>query len=141
MKNKSSIREQKKERDYLIISVVLVLMAFGFGVVAVNYYSINNQNMVGNAFMVLEDNNIVEKENFTLDLISEIDKSTLVKIEKPIISVKFDVISDTTDVENIVIINVTDKSVFSGSLIEKKQFDISNEISEYCKEYPCDINL
>ncbi|MBI2136577.1 S8 family serine peptidase [Candidatus Woesearchaeota archaeon] len=134
-------REQKKERDYLIISVVLVLVAFGFGIVAMNYHSINNQNMVGNAFLVLEDNNIVEKENFTLDLISKIDKSTLLRIEKPIISVKFDVISDTTDVENIVIINVTDKSVFSGSLIEKKQLDISNEISEHCKEYPCDINL
>src|SRR3989338_6533889 len=37
-------REQKKERDYLAISVVLLLAAFGFGVVAVNYYTINNQN-------------------------------------------------------------------------------------------------
>src|SRR3989338_1649147 len=40
-------RQGRKERDYLTISVVLLLVAFGFGVVAVNHYTNFNGTILG----------------------------------------------------------------------------------------------
>ncbi len=148
-------REERKERDYLTISVVLVLVAFGFGAIAVNYYNIENQSIVGHVFLVLEEDNVVEKENLTLELFAGIDKTAVLRIEKPIVtavvSVKFDAISEgitsnvvqnnEAEIDNLVIINIGSNSIYAGALSEKKDFDITQQVTDYCNAYPCDLPL
>ncbi len=140
-------REEKKERDYLTISVVLLLVAFGFGVVAVNYYTNFNGSIVGMAFLVVENNTLQEEFDLVINIPAnnkEITKFIRIdKIDGKVIS--FDLQRSAEDkfkdLSDIIMINVGNEMAYIGTLPEKKKLDITSYAKNFCTGYPCKLPL
>jgi subtilisin family serine protease len=130
-------RENKKleklraGKDHLTIVFIVMLLVFGAAVVMFDY---SNEDLVGKAYFVLENNVVQEKESVELELQANIAKVEVMRVTEPLLSASFDIRGNGN-----IFVTVENRNLFAGGATDGKKIELSNAIEIYCVNYPCDV--